>query len=59
MNSAIASIERSASGLIYEPRVTLGALSSSELLLASAIPEPGSTGLLLMALSVLAFRRRH
>lgn len=43
-------------GLIYEPRVSLGALSSSELLF---VPEPGSTALLALGLGTLALRRRR
>ena len=44
-------------GLVYEPRVSLGALDSSELLF-TAIPEPGSS--LLAGLgALLLFRRRR
>jgi hypothetical protein len=46
-------------GLIYEPRVSLGALDSSELLIATVIPEPGSVSLLLGALLPVLFVRRR
>ena len=46
-------------GLIYEPRVSTGALSASELLIASAVPEPGSSSMILGALSLLFFRRKR
>lgn len=44
-------------GLIYEPRVTLGALSASELLFV--VPEPGTGALALVGTVLLWFRRRR
>lgn len=46
-------------GLIYEPRVSLGALEASELMIANAIPEPGSIVLLLGSLIPALCRRRR
>ncbi len=43
-------------GQIYEPRVSLGALTPSELLF---VPEPGSTALFGVASALLLFRRRR
>ena len=43
-------------GLVFEPRVTLGALSSSELLF---VPEPGSAMLAGLGAALLLFRRRR
>lgn len=46
-------------GLIYEPRVSLGALEPSELMISSAIPEPGSITLILGSLFLTIVRRRR
>jgi len=43
-------------GLVFEPRVTLGALSSSELMF---VPEPGSSVLAGLGAAMLLFRRRR
>jgi hypothetical protein len=46
-------------GLIYEPRVSTGALDASELLIASVIPEPGTTSLVLCGFVFGLARRRR
>lgn len=46
-------------GLIYEPRVSTGALNSSELLISNLVPEPGSISLLFGSLLPILFVRRR